>query len=660
MSVRRIFLRRDTAANWSSENPVLSEGEPGFDTTNQILKVGNGTTPWNSLAQFQGPQGVAGPTGATGAQGATGATGATGPQGAEGVSVLPYTTANLPRNGTTGTLAYDTTLQAHVYFKDGKWYRLSDDTLVVDKTINVYLLAGQSNAVGQALLSDLTTAQKAPSDALFYHSRHVHPTNATSTQLYQDTWATEVKAGDLATYTNYTNSTLANQGSDNILRFGPEIGFAKRALDISLNSGGEIGILKYAVGGTSLTNNYGSPVTSQSDWDIDPQYANATTREGDCWRGFKLAIADGLSKLTTEGYTYRLAGMLWWQGENGATSTELNAFIAEVRSHLSTTYTLDTPSSQFPVVIVGEEGVTGGDWGLDFKTNVAIPDSYIGYIDNFAAELHPGGSSSASLRDVDSSGINDMYEMGTLFADKMASAITGTTDGGSATFTPSDLTTTPTVWLDASDSATITHNSNAVSEWADKSGNGYDGTQSTASLQPTYDSANGTISFDTTDAITSTTPTGWNPQDVYIVARWTSGGSAFPNWAGLFCGNHHTGGNIGILGRSGTTNLYGGWANNYFLNGTSTTVNNVFNTMQSDFIMSISKNSTLNLNGFVIGQDRLNTTRGWGGWIGEVVVFNYKLSDADREKVEGYLAHKWSLTSNLPSSHPYKSSAPTP
>ena len=58
MSVRRIFLRRDTAANWSSENPVLSEGEPGFDTTNEILKVGNGTTPWNSLSQFQEPQGV--------------------------------------------------------------------------------------------------------------------------------------------------------------------------------------------------------------------------------------------------------------------------------------------------------------------------------------------------------------------------------------------------------------------------------------------------------------------------------------------------------------------------------------------------------------------------------------------------------------------------
>jgi len=44
--------------------------------------------------------------------------------------------------------------------------------------------------------------------------------------------------------------------------------------------------------------------------------------------------------------------------------------------------------------------------------------------------------------------------------------------------------------------------------------------------------------------------------------------------------------------------------------------------------------------------------------IGELLFFNYELTQADREKLEGYLAHKWGLTANLPSSHPYKSSAP--
>ena len=45
----RIQLRRDTSANWTSINPVLAEGEPGVDTTVELLKFGDGITPWNSL-----------------------------------------------------------------------------------------------------------------------------------------------------------------------------------------------------------------------------------------------------------------------------------------------------------------------------------------------------------------------------------------------------------------------------------------------------------------------------------------------------------------------------------------------------------------------------------------------------------------------------------
>jgi hypothetical protein len=35
------------------------------------------------------------------------------------------------------------------------------------------------------------------------------------------------------------------------------------------------------------------------------------------------------------------------------------------------------------------------------------------------------------------------------------------------------------------------------------------------------------------------------------------------------------------------------------------------------------------------------------------------LSTTDRQKLEGYLAHKWGLAANLPADHPYKSAAPT-
>lgn len=44
-----IKFRRDTAANWTSVNPVLASGEAGFETDTNKLKLGNGTSAWNSL-----------------------------------------------------------------------------------------------------------------------------------------------------------------------------------------------------------------------------------------------------------------------------------------------------------------------------------------------------------------------------------------------------------------------------------------------------------------------------------------------------------------------------------------------------------------------------------------------------------------------------------
>lgn len=45
----RFKLRRDSAANWSEVDPVLSDGEPGYDKTSKRLKIGDGVTPWSQL-----------------------------------------------------------------------------------------------------------------------------------------------------------------------------------------------------------------------------------------------------------------------------------------------------------------------------------------------------------------------------------------------------------------------------------------------------------------------------------------------------------------------------------------------------------------------------------------------------------------------------------
>ena len=49
----KIQLRRDTAANWSANNPTPSAGEPCFETDTGKLKIGDGATAYNNLA-YQG------------------------------------------------------------------------------------------------------------------------------------------------------------------------------------------------------------------------------------------------------------------------------------------------------------------------------------------------------------------------------------------------------------------------------------------------------------------------------------------------------------------------------------------------------------------------------------------------------------------------------
>ena len=128
----RIKLRRDTAANWTTANPVLALGEPGYDTTNNKLKVGNGTSTWAQLSYL---------TDATGTVGAT---------------VLDALTdvviTGTPTNGQV--LKYDTATS--------KWVNGSDSTgvagpAVLDELTDVVITGTPTN--GQVLKYDTATSK---------------------------------------------------------------------------------------------------------------------------------------------------------------------------------------------------------------------------------------------------------------------------------------------------------------------------------------------------------------------------------------------------------------------------------------------------------------------------------------------------------------------
>jgi len=45
----KIRLRRGTASEWTSANPTLESGEVGVETNTKKIKIGDGSTAWNSL-----------------------------------------------------------------------------------------------------------------------------------------------------------------------------------------------------------------------------------------------------------------------------------------------------------------------------------------------------------------------------------------------------------------------------------------------------------------------------------------------------------------------------------------------------------------------------------------------------------------------------------
>lgn len=47
--MERIQLRRDLAAKWAEINPILMEGEVGFEIDTKLRKIGDGVTAWNNL-----------------------------------------------------------------------------------------------------------------------------------------------------------------------------------------------------------------------------------------------------------------------------------------------------------------------------------------------------------------------------------------------------------------------------------------------------------------------------------------------------------------------------------------------------------------------------------------------------------------------------------
>lgn len=234
-------------------------------------------------------------------------------------------------------------------------------------------------------------------------------------------------------------------------------------------------------------------------------------------------------------------------------------------------------------------------------------------------------------------------------------------------WTPGEITTA--LWLDASDSGTITITDSKVSQWNDKSGNAKNATQTTALYRPVVVSAamNNKDVLDFSADLDDRIYMDLSPSSVAITTdmlvavvftRPSSGGVNVPiGWsnAGGPYAVHWNSENVSKSKLGGSERTHG-----------------TASTATGSFIDVVTRNSTNTLvrrNGTQLGATAAASTVtgalvriGAGnssfniGRIAEVIVCQ---SAEDVEKIEGYLAHKWGLASSLPSGHTYKNAAPT-
>ena len=254
--------------------------------------------------------------------------------------------------GVTASLAIDLTISNFNYSDNEQLIEAYKSLYPAreNKEIDVYLVAGQSNASGCTNVN-LDTAAAANPNYLYGYNNIWYAGNAGAN------WMHEVNLG------------LARVGlGEDAGKMGPEIGMAE-ALSAYYNteSGKEAAIIKYAVGGTNLLDNVGGLNASDGNW-CPPTYFEThnkvhPTLSGGLYTKFFIEFDKQWSILKAMGYTPVVKGLYWMQGEadKGSPSQYLEVFemfAADIRKDLTAHSGQDC--SEMPIFI-GEISRTSGD-----------------------------------------------------------------------------------------------------------------------------------------------------------------------------------------------------------------------------------------------------------------------------------------------------------
>ena len=218
------------------------------------------------------------------------------------------------------------------------------------------------------------------------------------------------------------------------------------------------------------------------------------------------------------------------------------------------------------------------------------------------------------------------------------------------------------IWLDASDANSFTLSGSAVTAWNNKAGESFNFDQKSGDPSRVASTQLGNVvNFDGNDQLWTNDPFKPSEFTMLSVARYTGGGngrlitSKDRNW--LF----------GFHSNKRNQFYFEGWINNSGTYDTewhlhAATVNNQDQAnCWTDLTKLVTDNTSAHNSNYQPSKLSLgaysNVSEASKGEVAELIAFDSVLSTADRQKIEGYLAHKWGLSSILPNTHPAKSAS---
>lgn len=250
-------------------------------------------------------------------------------------------------------------------------------------------------------------------------------------------------------------------------------------------------------------------------------------------------------------------------------------------------------------------------------------------------------------------------------------AYTSTVAFGLNPFSPSSIANMG-LWLDANDpyrNGTTPSSSTIISTLYDKSGQNRNAVSGTSLIETNSLNSKATIKFTSSSFYNITYASFPTSYSMYAVYQTTSTIGTFQrvinssNAAYIFVGTGSESSNVATFAGNGTlfNDIDANSPTYNVLNryGIVSLTNN--NTTLRPYINGSNQNTKVGTTGvfsnFILGRVPSGLQQ-FHGNLAEIIMYTSNMSTDDRQKVEGYLAWKWGLQSNLQSSHPYRSNAP--